>query len=816
MQPGKPLSPTELYRHCDTSQFDFETTRDLEPLAETLGQDRAVEAIHFSIGMAGEGYNLFVLGPPGSGKHSVVRGILEQQAAERSVPDDWCYVNNFSNPKNPQALRLPAGQGTELRQDITQLIQEAYSAIPAAFESEDYQNRQQAIEEEFKEYQEKVFEEVQQHARERGIGIIQTPTGVAFAPLHDDKAISPKEYEKLPKDEQEKLSRITEEVGKELQRVMQSIPQEARKMRARKRELEREVSMYAVGGLISQLIEKYAALPEVVEHLKEMQADIVDNVDVFLRSTEQSGPASGALASGHFKGMDSEGSPAMRRYAVNLIIDHTGDQGAPVVFEDYPTFPYLIGQIEHVSEMGTLMTNYQLIRAGALHRANGGYLVVDAIKLLSQPFAWEGLKRALKSREIRIKSLGEALSLVSTVSLEPAPIPLHVKVVLLGDRMLYYLLQTYDPEFFALFKVAADFDDQIDRTPENSRQFARLLSTLARHDQLRHMDRPAAARLLEECVRRAGDAEKISARIRHAADIMRESDYYAGRNGHEVISAKDVQQAIDAQIRRASRIRDRLQEEILRETILIDTEGGKIGQVNALAVIQLGEYAFAHPSRITSRVSQGSGEVVDIEREVELGGPIHSKGVLILTAFLASRFVTDRPLSLYASLVFEQSYGGVEGDSASAAELCALLSALAEVPINQGLAITGSVNQHGEIQAIGGVNEKIEGFFDICSKRGLTGTQGVLIPTANVKHLMLRSDVTEAVAEMRFHIYPVDTIDRCLGLLTGLVTGARGGDGEFTEGSVNQRVRARLLDFAETRRAFTAGAAESANPDAGN
>jgi lon-related putative ATP-dependent protease len=817
MEPGKPLSPSELYRHCDMGLFDFETTRELEQLAETLGQDRAVEAIHFSIGMETEGYNLFVLGPPGSGKHSVVRGILEQRAAARPVPDDWCYVNNFSKPRNPQALRLPAGRGTELRRDLAQLIQEAYTAIPAAFESEDYQNRQQTIEEEFKEYQEKAFAEVQRHARERGIGIIQTPTGIAFAPLHDDKAISPKEYEKLPKEEQERLSRITDEVSKELQRVMQSIPQEARRMRAKMRELDHEVSMYAVGGLISQLIEKYAALPGVVGHLREMQADIVDNVDIFLRSTEQQhGLTAKALVSSRMQGMESEGSPAMRRYAVNVIIDHTGYEGAPVIFEDYPTFPCLIGQIEHMSEMGTLVTNYHLIRAGALHRANGGYLVIDAIKLLFQPFAWEGLKRALMSREIRIKSLGEALSLVSTVSLEPAPIPLNVKVVLLGDRLLYYLLQAYDPEFLDLFKVAADFDDQIDRTPENSLQFARLLATLAAHDQLRPMDRSATARLLEECARHAGDAEKISAEIRHAADIMREADYYAGRDGQEVIGAGDVQHAIDARIRRASRIRDRLQEEILRETIMIDTEGGKIGQVNALAVAQLGEFAFAHPSRITARVSQGSGEVVDIEREVELGGPIHSKGVLILTAFLASHFVIDRPLSLYASLVFEQSYGGVEGDSASAAELCALLSALAGVPLNQGLAITGSVNQHGEIQAIGGVNEKIEGFFDICSRRGLTGAQGVLIPVTNVKHLMLRSDIIESVAQRRFHVYPIDTIDRCLSLLTGLEAGERGEDGEFAERSVNQRVRARLLDFAETRRAFAAGGAEAANTDAGN
>jgi lon-related putative ATP-dependent protease len=815
MQPGKPLSPEELYRRCDPGLFDFETTKDLAHLAETLGQDRAVEAIHFSIGMASEGYNLFVLGPPGSGKHSVVRGILEEQAAGRPVPDDWCYVNNFGNPKNPKTLRLPAGRGRQLRQDIAQLIEEAYSAIPAAFESEDYRNRQQAIEEELKEFQEKAFEEVQQHARERGIGIIQTPTGIAFAPLHNDKAISPKEYEKLPKDEQEKLARVTDEVSKELQRVMQSIPQEARRMRAKVRELDREVSMYAVGGLISQLIDTYADLPRVVEHLKEMQADIVDNVEVFQRSTEPHGSGPRALLAARLQGMESDGSPAMRRYAVNLLVDHTGDRGAPVVFEDHPTFPYLIGQIEHMSELGTLVTNYHLIRAGALHRANGGYLVVDAVKLLVQPFAWEGLKRALKSREIRIKSLGEALSLVSTVSLEPAPIPLNLRVVLLGDRLLYYLLQAYDPEFLDLFKVAADFEDEIDRTPENSRQFARLLATLGAREKLKPLDGSAVARLLEECARHAGDAEKISAQIRHAADIMRESDYCAGRNGHAVIGAADVQQAIDARIRRDSRIRDRLQEEILRATILIDTAGGKIGQVNGLAVAQLGAFAFAHPSRITARVAQGSGEVIDIEREVELGGPIHSKGVLILTAFLASHFVTDRPLSLHASLVFEQTYGGVEGDSASAGELCALLSALARVPIDQGMAITGSVNQHGEIQAIGGVNEKIEGFFDICARRGLTGTQGVLIPSANVKHLMLRGDVVEAVAKGRFHVYPMDSINRCLGLLTGGEAGERGADGEFPEGSINQRVRARLLEFAETRRAFAAGGTEAGNPDGG-
>jgi lon-related putative ATP-dependent protease len=804
MEPGKPLSPDELYRECDPELFDFETTEELEDLVDVPGQDRAVEAIHLGTEMAPEGYNLYVLGTPGSGRHSVVRRILENKSAQLPPADDWCYVNNYSDPTRPHALHMPAGQGSELRRDIVQLIGEAYTAIPAAFESEDYQTRQQAIEEEFKEYQDKTFEDVQAFAKERGIKIIQTATGFVFAPLHKDKAISPKEYEKLQQEEKEQLERVTAEVGKELQRAMQAIPQEARKVRARMRELDREVSLYAVGGLFDQLLEKYRVQEQVVTHLREMQSDIVDNVDVFLKAPEQEGPPARALPGGRSPGLGATESPAMRRYAVNVIIDHGDNEGAPLVLEDYPSFPNLVGKIEHMSEMGTLITNFSLIRAGALHRANGGYLILDAAKLLVQPFAWEGLKGALKSSQIRIRSLGEVLSLISTVSLEPEPIPLRLKVILLGDRLLYYLLQAYDPEFMDLFKVAADFDDTIDRTAENSRQFARLLATHIRREQLRPLDCSGTARVLEECVRHAGDAEKISAQIRHASDIVREADFYARNNGRRLIGSEEVQRAIDARIRRDSRIRDRLQEEILRGTLLIDTDGECAGQVNGLAVAQLGESAFAHPCRITARVALGSGEVVDIEREVELGGPIHSKGVLILSGFLASRYAIDQPLSLFASLVFEQSYGGIEGDSASAAELCALLSALAQVPVHQALAITGSVNQHGQIQAIGGVNEKIEGFFDICSKRGLTGTQGVLIPSSNVKHLMLRRDVIEAVAAMRFHIYPVETIDQCMELLTGIEAGECDTRGEFPADSANQRIRARLIEFAEKRHAFGA------------
>jgi lon-related putative ATP-dependent protease len=492
----------------------------------------------------------------------------------------------------------------------------------------------------------------------------------------------------------------------------------------------------------------------------------------------------------------------MRRYQVNLLVDNRDGRGAPVVYEDNPTFQNLVGQIEYISHMGALVTDFNLIRAGALHKANGGYLMLDAHKLLTQPFAWEAIKRALRSAEVRIESLGHSLGLTSTASLEPQPIPLDVKVVLLGERLLYYLLCHYDPEFNELFKVAVDFEDEAPRGDENHLRYASLIGAIARREKLLPFDRKAVARVIEHSSRLAGDAEKLSAQTLTVADLLREADYLAGSAGRSVVGAEDVQSAIDAQTRRADRMRRRIQEEIERGMILIATEGHRIGQVNGLSVVDLDRFAFGRPSRITARVRLGKGEVIDIEREVELGGPIHSKGVMILAGFLGARYAPDHPLSLGATLVFEQSYGGVEGDSASAAELCALLSALAEVPINQSFAVTGSVNQHGEAQAVGGVNEKIEGFYDLCKARGLTGGQGVLIPASNTKHLMLRRDVVEAVAAGKFHVYAVETIDQGMELLTGLPAGERDASGVFPTGSVNHRVEARLLELAAKRAAY--------------
>ncbi len=809
LKPGKPISPQWLHRPCDPAAFKFKSTAELEELKEIPGQHRAAEAIRFATEIGVDGHNVYVLGPPGTGRQAFVRQFLERKAAERDVPLDWCYVFNFDDPRQPRALSLPPGRSRELRVDVEQVIQDAQTAIPAAFEGEDFQAQREALAEEFKEVQEQAFKLIEEEAKEHEIGVIQTPTGVAFIPVRDGEALGSEDFKKLPEEEQKQFHGVIENLTLRLQQVMRTMPKRAREMRQKIRQLERDVAGLAVSGLVDELVQKYQDVPAVVDHLENMQADIVDNVGMFLHQSEGQG-----LPAQIQQMMESRESAVMRRYAVNVLVDRSELSGAPVVFEEKPGFVELIGRIEHESEFGSLVTNFSLIRAGALHRANGGFLVLDAVRLLTYPQAWDGLKRALKSREVRIRSLADDIGLVTTVTLEPEPIPLDLKVVLIGERIYYYLLQQYDPEFSELFKIPADFEDQIVRDPANVENFTRWLATTIRKENLRHLSADGVARLVEESARRLGDSERLSSDLQRSTDLVREAHYWAGQNGAELIGGEAVQQAIDSRIRRGSRVRDRMQEELLRETFLIETSGERVGQINGLAVLQLGDLAFGRPQRITASVKLGPGEVIDIEREVKLGGPLHSKGVLILSGFLGSHYLPDIPLSLSASLVFEQSYGGVDGDSASAAELCVLGSALAEAPILQSLAITGSVDQKGRVQAIGGVNEKIEGFFDLCSKRGLTGEQGVLIPMANVKHLMLRQDVVEAVEAKKFRVYPVDHIDQALSILTGQAAGEMDDEGSFPEGSVNYRIRERLLYFAEKRRAF--GKSDEPKEKAGN
>jgi lon-related putative ATP-dependent protease len=798
----EPLHPAALRWRCDPAQFAFETTEELEDLSGILGQERAVEAVRFGISIQRQGYNLFALGPEGTGKYSVVRRFLQEKAAGEPPPADWCYIHNFADPYKPRALRLPPGGGNKLRRDMERLVEELRTAIPAAFESENYRTRRQEIEEEFRERQEQAMAGIQRQAQEQGIALIRTPMGLAFAPMRGGQVISPEEFQRLPPQEQESLQAQIGALQEQLQKSLSQLPQWERERRDKIKELNREVTIYAVGHLIEELRQAYNQMPVISDYLNRVQQDVIEHVDEFRGPPEA--PPGAPVEPGAVRALATTAAADafFRRYRVNVLVDHSATAGAPIIYEDHPTVQNLVGRVEHTAQMGTLVTDFNLIKAGALHRANGGYLILDARKVLLQPFAWEELKRALCSQEIRLETLAQTLSLISTVSLEPEPIPLDVKVILLGERLLYYALAQLDPDFAELFKVAADFEDQMDRDGDGHLLYARLIASLARKEQLRPFDRAAVARVIERSARLAGDAEKLTAHLRSIVDLLREADYWAGEVGHQVVTAEDVQRAIDAQIHRLDRVRERVQEEIQRGTILIDTQGSRVGQVNGLSVLTLGQFAFGRPSRITARVRLGRGEVVDIEREVALGGPIHSKGVLILSGYLGARYAPDRPLSLSASLVFEQSYSGVEGDSASSTELYALLSALAELPVKQGLAVTGSVNQYGQVQAIGGVNEKIEGFFDICGARGLTGEQGVLIPASNVKHLMLRHDVIDAVAAGQFQVYPVETVDQGIELLTGVPAGERDAQGAFPEGSINQRVEARLVALSEKRLAF--------------
>jgi len=816
MASPRPLRPAALRRRCNPSRFRFQTTEELADLEEVIGQPRAVEALEFGIGIRQPGFNLFAFGPAETGMHDVVWRKLSQRAAGEPVPDDWVYVFNFEEAHRPRAIMLPPGRGTTLRLDMERLIDDLRSAVPAAFQSDEYRARAQVIEDEVKEQNQTALQEIEQRARKQNIALVRTPMGMGFAPMQGDEVVSPEVFNKLPTAEREKVSSQISALQDELQDVMRELPRLLQAAREKIKQLNKEVTTFAVGHFIDSLRAKYGDIAAVVTHLTRVQDDIIENAGLFRQDMDGAAPP--AMPGAGLAGSQAALEASFRRYQVNLLVDHSGNHGAPVVHETDPSYQNLVGRVEHLSEMGALVTDFNLIKPGAFHLANGGYLILDARKVLTRPFAWEGLKEAIRAGEIRIESLGQMASMISTVSLEPEKIPVRVKVVMLGDPMLYYLLQQHDPEFAELFKVPVDFDDRMTRDADASLVYARFIATQARASRLKPINKEGVALVIEESARMAGDSERLSTLTREISDLLAEADYRAGERRSKVTGARDIRAATEARRRRSDRIAVRMREQVERGTILIETDGARPGQINGLSVIQLGGFSFGRPARITARVRMGRGQVIDIEREVKLGGATHSKGVLILSNFLAARFSTDTPLSLAASLAFEQSYGGIDGDSASSTELYAILSALADAPIDQGLAVTGSVNQFGEVQAIGGANQKIEGFYDLCLARGLTGRQGVLIPKSNVKHLMLREDVVQAAEEGRFHVYPVETIDQGIEILTGVRGGRRGAKGAFPPDSINGRVLAKLRDFAEKRKAFGAGGGQSAkreNDDGG-
>ena len=815
----EPLKPQALYTPCPDKTLDFETTQDLKSLDGVIGQARALESIRFAIGMRHEGYNLFAFGPEGTGKSSTVMRFLSHEAESQPPPLDWCYVNNFEEPHKPRALSLPAGKACPLRDDMEQLVEELQGALPAAFEGEEYTQRKEALEEELKTQHEGAFSKLQDQAEKSGIALIRTPMGLGLAPVQDGEVLSPQAFDDLPEKDQQARQVSLAELQQQLEDILAQIPKWEKEHREKMRELNRDVTKRAVGHLIEELEKRWESEPNVMAYLEEVRADVVEHASDFLPSHDQGQQQ--IIVVGQRRPAGGGGPGSFRRYQVNVIVDNSDSvnpdippNGAPVIEEEHPTHPNLVGRIEHLSQMGALITDFNLIKAGALHCANGGYLVMDARRILLQPFAWETLKRALRAGHIKIESPAESMGWVSTVTLDPEPIPLDVKVVLLGEPIIYYLLSQYDPDFKELFKVAADFVNTMDRDDNGVKDYARLLAAQVEREGLRHLDKSAVARIIEQGARMAQDAEKLTTHMASVVDLVREADYWAEVEDQKVISARHVQEAIDAKIYRSDRYRERLQEEIQRGTFVIESEGERIGQINGLAVLQLDSFMFGKPSRITANVSLGKGELVDIERQVDLGGPLHSKGVMILESFLAQRFGQDGPLALSARIVFEQSYGGVDGDSASSTELYALLSAIGKIPLKQSIAVTGSVDQMGRVQAIGGVNEKIEGFFDICVERGLTGDQGVLIPGANVKHLMLRDEVVDAAKDGRFSIWAVDHIDQGVEVLTGLPAGEMAADGDYPIGTVNRAVARNLRQFAAKARAFSAGPQQPAQTNA--
>jgi predicted ATP-dependent protease len=791
VNPPAPLPASALYRRCDLSAVAFETTRELAPLAGLIGQERALEAVSMGVGLRARGYNVFALGPAGIGKRSLVEQLLAVQP--RQAPRyDWCYVNNFKEEHRPRALQLPPGIGIALKKDMSELVEELCAAIPALFESEEYRSRSEQIGAQIDERTQAVFEDVGQAAAARDLVLLHTPAGFSFAPVKNGEVIVPDEYAKLPEDTRERIEASMEELQGSLQKAVRQAQRLQKERRDLLKALNRQMTLAVVSTVIEEIRHRRAELPQVLGYLDEVQADILDHIEDFRRSAEPA-PEMAALT--------AELAPTFQRYQVNVVSGADGGAGdaPPIVIEDYPTYQNLLGRIENVARFGTLATDFTLIKSGALHRANGGYLLLDAFKLLSQPFAWDGLKRALSSREIRTESLGQTYGLVSTVALEPEPIALDVKVIMFGERWTYYWLQAVDPEFVELFKIAADFEDDLPRVAQTEVQLARLIGTLLAQEKLPPFERGAVERVIEHAARLCGDASRLSAHLESVVDLLREAAHLSGTAPS--VARACVEQALAAQRRRASRVEERIRDATLRGELMIATTGEAVGQVNALSVSSAGGYAFGHPSRVTATTRLGDGELIDVQREVDLGGPSHTKGVLILSSFLAQRYSSERPHSLTASLAFEQTYGEVDGDSASVAELCALLSSLANLPIRQSFAITGSVNQRGEVQPIGGVNDKIEGFFDLCAARGLDGTQGVVIPAANAPHLMLKSAVTEAAANSRFHVYAVRTVDEAIALLTGVEAGELNGHGDYPKGSVNSRVMARLNDLAVLRQA---------------
>lgn len=793
-----PLPPEKMRHALDSSRIDCKSTDQLTPLKEIIGQDRAIKALEFGLNIQEEGFNIYASGMHGTGRTSAVRKYLAQVAAQKPRGNDWIYVNNFKNPYEPNAIKLPPGTGKTFRDELASFIEEARQLIPKVFESEDYATRRDAAIRNLEQQKGELISRLNAVAQEKSFLIQTSPQGLVIIPTRNGEPIPPEEFQAMPEDVQNDYQKRREELSTEMRNTFRQLRELDQKAQEGVERLNRDVALNALGHRVAALKDKYSKIDEIQEYLDSVQNDIIDNLNQFLPEAQ---PPQAQAQMQHPLVQEL----IFRKYQVNVIVDNSGDDGAPVIFEQNPTYLNLIGKVEKEVEYGVVSTDFTMIRPGSIHKANGGYLVIMVEDLFRNPYSWDGLKTALKTGEVVTDEPGERMGFITAKGIKPEPIPLSLKVILVGTPEIYRILYMGDPDFAELFKVKADFDVTMDRNDENVNRYSNFICTLCNHYNLRHLEAPAVAKIIEYSSRLAEDQQKLSTRFSDIADTIREANFYAGKNDAWYIGEAEIQKAIDEKIYRSNLVQEKIREYINRGIILIDSEGDRVGQVNGLSVIGLGDIEFGRPSRVTASIGVGKGGIIDIEREAAMGGPLHTKGVLILSGYLANKYAQDKPLSLAARLVFEQSYSGVDGDSASSTELYALLSALSRIPIKQSIAVTGSVNQNGVVQAIGGVNEKIEGFFEICKTLGLNGDQGVMIPASNVQNLMLKEEIIEAAESGKFRIYPVKTIDEGIEVLTGVKAGEKGPDGSFEEGSINYRVDNRLREMAERFREYREG-----------
>jgi lon-related putative ATP-dependent protease len=792
------LQPESLRSVVDPDTLGFETTLDVSPLEEkVIGQDRAVHALEFGLGVKDLEYNIFVAGPPRAGKTEAIMAYVQEMAASEPTPPDYIYVHNFKDPEKPQSITLPKGRGRGLKTDMEEMISTLKVQIPEVFESEDYSNRRETLMREFTQERNTILQELDAKATEEGFILNISPTGLMIFPGKEGKPMSEEELKALSDEQREELRKKSTDLHTVMNEAIRKIRKMEKEFADREKKLDQDVALYVVGHLIEELREKYKGLTQVLEYLNDVQEDILKNIDDLKRRPSQQGPFPFAAP-----------EPTFTQYQVNVFVDHSETKGAPLVFENNPTYPNLFGVIDRRAQFGALLTDFTLIRAGAMQRANGGYLVMEAMDLLRWFISYEAMKRSLKNQEVKIEDPAEMFGIITTRSLQPQAIPLNIKIILVGDPYIYQLLYAYDEDFHKFFKIKAHFDSRMKKTPDHIQKFCQLLGSFIKEQKLMPLHKTGMARLLEYAQELAGHQQKLTLQLKEVLDSLKEANYWARNNTHDVVFGSDVEKAINEKIYRADLPEEKLQEFIDEGMLFIETEGQVVGQMNGLSVYSLGDHAFGRPSRITATIGLGREGVVAIDREAKLAGNIHNKGVLILSGFLKSRFAQKKPLTLSASLTFEQSYGMVEGDSASMAELVTLLSAIADVPLNQNIAMTGSVSQRGEAQPIGGVNWKIEGFYKVCQARGLDGSQGVIIPRTNVQDLMLKKEVVDAAKEGKFHVWAISQVDEAIELLTGLPAGKRLPDGTFEKDSLNFKVDQKLHEMMELAKELMKGEEE--------